>query len=257
MATHARSGLISARDDGFFLWGGLAMAAIIAAGFTFFVIMGISSFSAPPVVHAHAVIFFGWVTIYVLQTLLATRGSLALHRRLGWIGAGWLAMMAIVGPLVAIEAIRLGRAAPLYEPAFFLVMAPMMVWTFVALSTAAILMRRRTDWHKRLHFAGMAILTGPGVGRLLPMPLIMPHAAIVELVLVLMWPLAGMAWDLRKHGRVHPAWLWAVGAIIAVRILTNLIAYSPLGLSLFEAVTTGQPGGALAPYAFPPMPPMG
>ncbi len=257
MATHARSGLISARDDGFFLWGGLAMAAIIAAGFTFFVVMGISSFSAPWVVHVHAIIFFGWVGIYVLQTLLATRGSLVLHRRLGWVGAGWLAMMAVVGPLVAVEAIRLGRAAPFYEPAFFLVMAPLTVWTFVGLSTAAILMRRRTDWHKRLHFAGMAVLTGPGIGRLFPMPLVMPHSAIIEFGLVMLWPLAGMAWDLRKHGRIHPAWLWAVGAIVVMRALCNLIAYSPIGLSLFEMVTTGQPGGALAPYAFPPMPPMG
>ena len=30
-------------------------------------------------------------------------------------------------------------------------------------------MRRRTDWHRRLMFCGMAILTGPGLGRLLPM----------------------------------------------------------------------------------------
>lgn len=253
MATAAETTDTSRGDDGFFLWGGLAMAAVIAAGFTFFVVMGISSFDAPLVVHAHALVFFGWVAIYVAQTWLATRGSIALHRRLGWIAAGWLAVMAVVGPLVAIEAIRLGRAAPIYEPAFFVVMAPFAVWTFVGLSTAAIVMRRRTDWHRRLHFSGMAILTGPGVGRLFPMPLVMPHASIVEIGLVLCFPLAGVVWDLRTRGRVHPAWWWGIGTILATRGLVNLIAYSPVGLAIFQAITTGQPGGALAPYEFPPM----
>ncbi|HEY0621836.1 hypothetical protein [Sphingomonas sp.] len=257
MATAAEITDTSHRGDGFFLWGGLAMAAVIVAGFTFFVVMGISSFNAPLVVHAHALVFFGWVAIYVAQTWLATRGSIALHRRLGWIGAGWLAMMAVVGPLVAIEAIRLGRAAPVYEPAFFVVMAPLAVWTFVGLSTAAILMRRKTEWHRRLHFSGMAILTGPGLGRLIPAPLVMPHASIVEVTLILMFPLAGVLWDLRTRGRVHPAWWWGIGTILLVRGLTNLIAYGPIGLAIFEAVTTGQPGGALAPYEYPPMPSMG
>lgn len=257
MATAAHISSGERRDDRFFLWGGLAMAVVITAGFTFFVLMGISSFCAPLVVHAHALVFFGWVAIYVTQTWLATRGSIALHRRLGWIGAGWLAAMALIGPLVAIEAVRLGRAAPVYEPAFFVVMAPLAVWTFVGLSTAAILLRRKTEWHRRLHFSGMAILTGPGFGRLIPAPLVMPHAAIIEVTLILVLPLAGVLWDLRTRGRVHPAWWWAIGTILAVRGLTNLIAYSPIGLAIFNAVTTGQPGGALAPYAFPPMPSMG
>lgn len=257
MATHAQARHYSGHDDGFFLWGGLTMAALITSGFVFFLVMGISSFRAPLVVHVHALVFFGWVAIYTTQTVLATRGSLALHRRLGWVGAGWLAMMAVVGPLVAMEAIRLGRAAPIYEPAFFLVYAPMGVWAFVGLSSAAIVMRKRTDWHKRLHFTGMAMLTGPGIGRLLPMPLIMPHGAMVELVVLLMFPVAGVIWDLRRNGRIHPAWWWGIGAILAVRVLSNLIAFSPMGLAMFEAVTTGHPGSALAPNVLPPMPPMG
>ncbi|MEG3179973.1 hypothetical protein [Sphingomonas sp. LT1P40] len=252
MATIADTGSDTRRDDGFFLWGGLTMAAVITAGFVFFVLMGISSFNAPPVVHAHALVFFGWVVIYVAQTLLATRGSIALHRRLGWIGAGWLVVMAVVGPLVAIEAIRLGRAAPIYEPAFFLIYAPLGVWVFVGLSTAAILLRRQSDWHKRLHFSGMAILTGPGIGRLVPAPLVMPHAATIELCLLLLFPLAGMLWDLRTRGRIHAAWFWGVGAILTMRLVSQWIANSAFGLTLFELITTGQPGGALAPYEFPP-----
>ena len=52
------------------------MAAILVAGFSMQLAMGRSSFAAPFVVHLHGVVFFGWVTIFVMQTALATRGSM-------------------------------------------------------------------------------------------------------------------------------------------------------------------------------------
>ena len=49
------------RDDrGFFLGGAIAMAATIAAGFSFQLAMGRSSFGAPPLIHVHAIAFMGW-----------------------------------------------------------------------------------------------------------------------------------------------------------------------------------------------------
>ena len=73
----------------------LVMAAIIVAGFSMQLAMGRSSFSAPPLVHFHAVIFFGWVVIYVTQSALVTRGSMPLHRRLGWLAAARATTMVL------------------------------------------------------------------------------------------------------------------------------------------------------------------
>ena len=36
-------------------------------------------------------------TGYSTQTILATRGSIAIHRKLGWIGAAWIVAMVVLG----------------------------------------------------------------------------------------------------------------------------------------------------------------
>ena len=75
-----------ANDDRFFLRAAFAMALVIVAGFSLQLAMGRSTFASPPLVHAHAIVFMGWVTIYLLQNVFAATGNRALHKRLGWIG---------------------------------------------------------------------------------------------------------------------------------------------------------------------------
>ena len=43
--------------------------------------------------------------------------------------------------------------------------------------------RRYTGWHRRLMLSAMSILTGPGLGRLLPMPLFIPNAWRIMMVI--------------------------------------------------------------------------
>ncbi len=51
------------RDHGFFLGGAVVMTVVIVAGFSVQLAMGRSSFAAPPLVHAHAVVFMGWMRL--------------------------------------------------------------------------------------------------------------------------------------------------------------------------------------------------
>ena len=60
--------------------------------------------------------------------------------------------------------------------------------------------------------------------------------------------------DARRSGRVHPAWLWGIAAMLAAFVLTQAITYSPAGTALYDAVTAGYPGDAVDPLAFPPPP---
>lgn len=241
-------------DDRFFLGGAIAMALVIVAGFSVQLAMGRSSFSAPPVVHAHAVVFMGWMVIYVLQNVLVVTDRLALHRRLGWLAAVWMIPMLVLGVAVTVVLVRKGMVPFFFRPLQFLVFDPMTLLAFVGLTVAAIALRRQTDWHRRLHFCGMALLIGPGVGRLLPMPFLPPWAWEATMVVCLLFPLVGMAADLRRSGRVHPAWLWGVGAMLATVALTEAITYGPVGERLYETVAAGSPGAAVAPLAFPPPP---
>lgn len=243
-----------ARDDRFFLYSALAMAAIVTFGFSLQLGMGRSSFAAPVLVHVHALVFMGWVAIYVAQTAFAVTGSLALHRRLGWLALGWVIAMVILGTTVTVSMARRGHVPFFFEPAYFLVMNPLSVLTFAGLTVAAVLQRRRTAWHRRLHCCAMAFLIGPAWGRILPLPLLMPYAGWAVFAAVLLVPLAGMIVDRRRRGAVHPAWWWGVGTMTAAQVAMGLIAYSPAGRAIYRAVTAGSPGAAVPPLDFPPPP---
>lgn len=255
MATIYSGGARPGRDERFFLTSAYVMAAVVVAGFGTQLAMGRSSFASPPLVHLHAVVFMGWVAIYVAQNWLAATGRRAQHRALGWVAAGWAAAMVVLGTLVTVVMIRRGGAPFFFQPAYFLVMNPLSILTFAGLTGAAIVNRRRTGWHKRLHFCGMAVLLGPAIGRLLPMPLLIPHAGEWVFAALILFPLAGVLAD-RRRGAVHPAWAWGIGAVAAMQLAINLVAFSPLGTAIYGAVTAASPGAAVDPYAFPP-PPMG
>lgn len=238
----------------FYLIAAIVMAAINVAGFSFQHAMGRSSFAAPPIVHAHAIVFFGWVTIYLAQNILAATGSRRLHRRLGWIAAGWIVAMIVFGTTVTVRVIRAGHAPFFFEPAYFLVMNPVTVLTFAGLSTWAIVLRRRTEWHKRLHLCGMAMIMGQALGRLLPLPLLIPYVGWSIFAVTLLFPIAGVIADIRRSGRVHPAWWWGMGTMTASYLLIEAIVRSPLASVLYAAVTAGSPGAAVTPLAYPPFP---
>ncbi len=242
------------RDDGFFLRGAIAMTVVIVAGFSLQLAMGRSSFASPPLVHAHAIVFMGWVVIYLAQNVLATTGRIALHRRLGWLAAVWMLPMLVLGCAVTLAIVRRGQVPFFFKPQQFLVFDPVALITFAGLTTAAILLRRQTDWHRRLHFCAMAILLGPGFGRLLPMPLLAPWAWEATMAMCLLFPIAGVIADLRRSGRAHPAWAMGLAALVGSAVLTEAITYSPAGDVLYRAVVAGTPGETVAPLGFPPPP---
>ena len=82
-----------------------------------------------------------------------------------------------------------------------------------------------------------------------------PHAFDIVVMAGLMFPIAGMVRDLRREGKVHPAWLWGTLAIVAIIPLAHLVAYSPVGDAIYASVTDGQPGATIPGLEFPPPPP--
>lgn len=242
------------RDDGFFLGGAIAMTVVLVAGFSLQLAMGRSSFASPPLVHAHAIVFMGWVGIYLAQNVLVATDRIGLHRRLGWLAAAWMIPMLVLGCAVTFAILRRGHTPFFFRPLQFLVFDPVSLFAFAGLTTAAIVLRRRTDWHRRLHFCGMTMLLGPGFGRLLPMPLLAPWAWEATFAVSLLFPLVGMAVDLRRSGTIHPAWRWGVSVLIGSVVLVEAVTFSPVGAALYRAVTAGSPGAAVAPLDFPPPP---
>jgi hypothetical protein len=242
-------------DERFFLGAAIAMTLVIVAGFSTQFAMGRSTFYSPPLVHAHAIIFMGWVAIYLAQNVLVASDRMAIHRRLGWVAAGWIVPMIVLGFAVTIAMVRRGQVPFFFRPLHFLVFDPVSILTFAALTGSAIALRRRTEWHRRLHLCGMAMLMGPGFGRLLPMPLLQPWAWELSFAAGMIFPVAGVIADLRRTGHVHPAWGRGIATMLGAFVLIEAITYSPVGAALYRAVTAASPGAAVAPLEFAPPPP--
>jgi hypothetical protein len=242
-------------DERFFMTSALLMALVIVGGFSMQLAMGRSSFAAPLVVHLHAVVFMGWIGIYVTQTALATNGAIGLHRKLGWIGAAWLVAMLVVGFAVMLFVVQNARTPFFFLPQHFVVANPLTLFAFAGLTAAAVVMRRRTDWHRRLHLSGTAMILGPGFGRLLPMPLIAPWAFQAAVVAGLLFIVAGMVVDRRRRGAVHPAYKIGLGVGLGVLLLAEAITYSPLGTAIYDAAVAGTPAADVPGLAFGAPPP--
>lgn len=242
MTTMALPQARMSREHRFFLVTAIAMALLIVAAFSLDLILARASFGLPWIFHVHAVVFMGWVALYVAQNALATMGPLGWHRRLGWAALAWLPAMVVLGIAMTVVSVRQHGGPPFFGLNEFLFGNIFGIAYFAAVSVAGLVLRRRTDWHRRLKYCGMASLTGPAFGRLLPIPLMMPWAWVgVALVAPSVFPLLGIVAD-RQKGRVHPAWTWGWGGFVAAFVLAEVLALSPLGMAATRAFVAGTPG---------------
>lgn len=218
------------------------MSLIIIAGFSLNLVMGRSSFDAPIAYHLHAVIFMIWVALYLAQHISIAAGNRTLHISLGRLAYIWVPAMMIMGSVVLIVVTRRTGGPFFFNVSEFLISNIALLWTFGGIAWWALRVRRHSGWHRRLMLCGMAILAGPGVGRLVPMPLLIPYAWTSVIVLTWMFPLVGMIHDKRRNGHVHPAYWWGLGIYAAVFALSMALAYSPAGYTFTEWVIAGTPG---------------
>lgn len=231
-----------------------AMSVILLSGFVVQLALGRSSFGAPLIVHIHAVVFMGWIAITLAQVWMVAGGNMAGHRKLGYLAVAWSMGLLVLGPLVTIAAIQAARTPFFFQPQHFLVANPMGLIGFAALFAGAIILRRQTDWHARLHVSAFVMLMGPGFGRLLPMPFLTPYAFEIACLMALIFPIIGIVRDWRVHGRPHPAWFWGIGVLVATLLLARVAAFSPIGEAVYATVTAGGSLAGTDGLALPPPP---
>ena len=237
----------------FFFTMACVMEASIVAGFSFKLAMGRSSFGMPWLVHFHAWVMMGWVALYLTQNTLIFRDNVALHRRLGWLSVIWLPAVLLMGLLITRFSLQTQGGPFFFDQNEFLFSNSAMLLLSVILAATAVTMRANTGWHRRLMYCSFAILTGPGIGRLTPNPLLEPYAWWIGAVgLPLIFPVIGMIADKRRYGRVHPAWFWGIGLVIGVQAVADLVAYSDWGVAFTTDFIAGTPGAERSMQAFLP-----
>lgn len=253
MATAFQSAAPAPRaEERFFFKLACAIALVLVAGFSIHLALGRSSFDAPLLFHLHGVVFFGWVALFLTQTGLMASGNVALHRRLGWLSALWVPLMVVLGFAITVASLRRNGGPFFFDANEFLFGNPMGILAFATLVGMALAMRKRTDWHRRLMIGAMASIAGPGFGRLLPMPLLIPYAWEISNLICASFLVAGMIRDKRHGGAVHPAWLVGLAVPFAFIALGQAIAYSDWGMALTRQVLDGYPGAARPMTAYLP-----
>lgn len=206
--------------------GALVAALVAFAGFArTYYLKG--SFGTPvlsPVLHAHGLVMTLWFVLFVAQARLVAAGRTDLHRRLGTAGAVVAALVVILGTVVAIDGAR-GGLSPGLPPLVFLAIPLGMLAVFATLVGAAIALRRRPDWHKRLMLLATLGLLTPALARIVVDYLGLKSPPIffaLTDVIVIAW----VAWDTIRNRRLHPAFLWGTLFFLASQPLRIAIAHT-------------------------------
>ena len=212
----------------FYLIMSIVMAVVIIAGFSQTVP---DDFTRTPglslLLHVHGAIFTLWVFLFVAQPAFIARGTIKLHRQVGMFGTVLAGAMVVMGLAATLFSIRYHMVPSFFPPGVFLVMNSLGILVFGGLVGAGVALRRHAEWHKRLMICATVMLLAPALGRLLPMDSFGDFAPLVMFAVVLLFALAGPAFDLMATRRVHPAYIWGVAVIVVYAVAIPPLAFSP------------------------------
>lgn len=216
----------------FFAWSAIAMAAIVALSFplTYYLpaIVGSRRFDA--LHHLHALAFFAWFALYILQTQLAARGQIARHREIGLAGFALTGAMIPLGVWMAQRAAEIRQAAGAARPYEFTWFNLVDITLFAGLMAASILLvTRHREWHRRLTYVAALCLAAPAATRWTLKFTVLPPLPLDIFVYLVMDPflIALALYDRKVLGRLHPATLTCIAILLPLQISGAWIARSP------------------------------
>lgn len=192
-------------------WGALAVA-LVGFFLTYTAPMIRGSFIGPRWSHVHGALLLAWLALLIAQTHLASTRPVV-HRRLGLTAVILAPAVAVSTVAIGVESTRRDLAAGAGEGMAGNVTAPLV---FCALVGAAIALRRKPQWHKRLILIAAVVVIWPAWFRWrhflpwLPRPDITLGLIATNLLMV-----AAMARDRISFGTIHPAYLWVGLPVIA------------------------------------------
>ena len=177
------------------------------------------------VVHAHGLVMAAWIALFLTQTLLIARHRVDLHRRLGMFGVGLAVLVILAGvPTLIHGAAR--QSHDVHSTRFLWMLAAfdgIALVVFAGLVGAAILLRRRGDYHKRLMLLATLSLLGPAFGRLMSYAKgLRGHIDIEVLLLCAGTVLACAIVDKVRLHRLHPTFLWGGASVIGMDVATYI-----------------------------------
>lgn len=214
-------------------------AALCATGFlgfapTYWVPLFQGALQLPPLVHLHAALFYGWLLMHLRQSWLAGSGQIARHREWGMAGIALASGMCFVGIATGINSVH--RSAAVSESAAeaarrFLIVPVTGAFVFAVLFGLAVVYVRKPEIHKRLLLCATASMLQAAIGRWFALFLapnsvatggVEPPPVVFTIapgLLSNLFIIAGMIYDRRHRGSVHPAYWGALGFILFFQLI--------------------------------------
>ena len=219
MSAHAEA-VRRASDRPFYASMAVAMLLTVLVGFapTFYLRSAFGTAPSTPLVQLHGILFSAWMLLFLTQTVLVAQGKTAVHRRLGVGGAMLTVALLVVGVMTAIAAAKRGIAPGGADPLRFLAIPLTTISVFAATVGAAIHLRRRSEFHKRLMLVATIGIMTPAIVRMLMHSGMGASAPPVGFVLTDLFFVPCLIVDRLRYGKIHPAFLWGIGALIVSQV---------------------------------------
>ncbi len=201
----------------FYVGVALLITLIVFTGFSpsFYgtVVAGVAH---PWIIHVHAAVYVGWLALLITQSVLAARGQIALHRRVGTLGIGYGVLVFVLGLIVSVAVPVIHVHAgdwPMARAEQFLIVPLGDMVLFGGFFGAAVAYRRQPEIHKRLILLAAVAVMFAAVSRVW-----FVESIPVRLFVWYFPVLVGMAYDLVSRRRIHPVY-WIGVAAMAVAFL--------------------------------------
>jgi len=220
----------------FYVWMAGACVVVAFVGFapTYWLQLAPGTVVGSPLLHLHALLFSAWTLFFLLQTTFAARRRVDRHRAWGLLGISLATAMVLVGFAVANEVLEKRLAAGFGDRArAFHIAATSLITLFGGFVFAAIVYVKRPETHKRLMLLATVSMIPPAIARLffamsvgmgaglrpgLGPPRTVESVLIPSLIADALI-LAGVVYDVRTRGRIHPAYLIGGTIIVAIQLL--------------------------------------
>ena len=191
-----------------------------------------------PIVHFHGIVFMGWIALFTAQAFLASRGQIALHRKVGKVGIAYGILVVINGFITTFNELANGIAEGQTEAALSGLIAPFTnVVVFAIFFGAAITYRRQTEIHKRFMLLATVMLL---IAAVLRMPVNPRFNLYLMQLFFSIWfapVVLAMIYDYVTRRVIHP--VYVIG-LVSLTILSfrYLVSNTDLWMSIARQLST-------------------
>jgi len=202
----------------FYFFMSLLIAATVVYGFSHTIDHNLIHASPLPpfVLYIHAIVFSGWVVLFIVQSALIRSHNVRVHRRLGWFGVGLAVAIVVVGVSTSTGMARFSiQQKDPFNSAAFLSVQAMDLACFAVPFALAIYWRKRPEFHRRLVLIASCALADAAFGRFPELPLVFAPAGVDALICL------GVIRDLIVERRVHKVYLYALPVLIVFQIVAT------------------------------------